>query len=203
MSVRQVVHAYERMQAYTCIHMVTHTQINPWLSVLTVRPDCITHHLCCIVQTMNDRWFVCDWMLCNGSRHVYHTSPQSWNSRERSSPGRNRFGSIRFGSVIYDNSSDRFGSVRKFSCSRFDAVRPAFFGRVVVRSGSVRFVSASGSSPFQNLTVRLGSVRPVRLGFLFLPVSWDIITTTTTTTTIIITTIIITIITIIPPCFSR
>ena len=69
--------------------------------------------------------------------------------------GRNRFGSVRFGSDKY--------------FSRFDAVQPAFFGRVVARSSPVRFVSASGSGRFRNSTVGFGSVRPVRLGFLFLP----------------------------------
>ena len=53
--------------------------------------------------------------------------------------------------------------------SRFDALRPAFFGRVVASSGSVRFVSASGFSRFQNETVRFGSGRPLRFGFLLLP----------------------------------
>ena len=52
--------------------------------------------------------------------------------------------------------SVRFGSESQFS--RFDAVRPALFGRVVARSGSDRFVSASGSGRFRNKTVRFGSV---------------------------------------------
>ena len=42
----------------------------------------------------------------------------------------------------------QFGS--EHCISRFDAVRPAFFRRVVARSGTVRFVSASGSGWFQN-----------------------------------------------------
>ena len=71
-----------------------------------------------------------------------------------------RFGSVRFGSV-------RFGSVRFGSeqyLSRFDVVRPAFFGRVVAGSSSVRFVSASGSGRFLNLngSVRFGSADSVR-----------------------------------------
>ena len=53
--------------------------------------------------------------------------------------------------------------------TRFDAVRLAFFGHAVARSGSVRFGSASGSGRFRNYTVRFGSVRPVRFGFSFLP----------------------------------
>ena len=74
-----------------------------------------------------------------------------------------RFGSVRYGSV-------RFGSARTKCCFFwFDAVRPALFERVMVRSGSVRFVSASGSGRFQNQTVRFCAVRPVRFGFLFLP----------------------------------
>ena len=59
------------------------------------------------------------------------------------------FSNIHIGSV-------RFGSDNQFS--RFDAVRPGFFGRVVARSGSVRFVSAFSFGRFQNLTVWLGSV---------------------------------------------
>ena len=49
------------------------------------------------------------------------------------------------------------------------AVRPAFFGRVLARSGSVRSGSASGPGQFRNQAFRFGSVRPVRFGFLLLP----------------------------------
>ena len=59
-----------------------------------------------------------------------------------------RFDSFRFQTFQKLIGSVRFGSEMYFS--RFDAVRPAFFGRVVARSGSVRFVSASGSGRFQN-----------------------------------------------------
>ena len=52
--------------------------------------------------------------------------------------GRNRFGSIRFGSRLFSK-SHRFGSVRKMVFPWFDAVRPALFGCVVARSGSIRF----------------------------------------------------------------
>ena len=38
---------------------------------------------------------------------------------------------------LFQNSSVRFGSVRKYICP--GSVRPAFFGRVVARSGSVLF----------------------------------------------------------------
>ena len=62
--------------------------------------------------------------------------------------------------------SVRFGS--EDDLSRFDAVRPAFFGRVVARSGLVRFGSVLGSGRFRN-SVQFGSVRPFRFGFLFLP----------------------------------
>ena len=79
-----------------------------------------------------------------------------------------RFDSFRFWILRKLIGSVRFGSEQYFA--RFDAVRPAFFGRVVARSGSVRFVSASGSGRFQNSTALFGSVRPVRFGFLFLPV---------------------------------
>ena len=70
--------------------------------------------------------------------------------------GMNRFGSIRFGSIFSKCLSGSFGNCFAF---RFDAVRPAFFEHVMVRSGSVRFGSASGSSRFQNKAVRFGSVR--------------------------------------------
>ena len=62
-------------------------------------------------------------------------------------------GSVRFVSVPDFSTFHRFGSVRFGSenfVSRSDAVRPAFFGRVVARSASVRFVSASGSGRFRN-----------------------------------------------------
>ena len=78
-----------------------------------------------------------------------------------------RFDSFRFRTFRGFIGSVRFGSE---NCnSRFDVVRPAFFGRVVARSGSVRFVSASGSGRFQNWTARFDSVRPVRFDFFFLP----------------------------------
>ena len=51
-----------------------------------------------------------------------------------------RFDSIGFGSGL--------SKIRRFSW--FDAVRPAFSGHVVARSGSVRFGSTSGSGRFQN-----------------------------------------------------
>ena len=86
-------------------------------------------------------------------------------------PGKNWFGSVRFGSGLFGDSSVCFGSVPKCVFSRFVAVRPAFFGRFVARSGSVRFVSTSGSGRFRNIK-RFGSVRPVLFGFLFLPVKW-------------------------------
>ena len=66
--------------------------------------------------------------------------------------GRNRFDSIRFGSGLFENSSVWFGSVRKNICpgsTRF----------------SLRFLDALWLGP-----VRFSSVRPVRFGFLFLPV---------------------------------
>ena len=67
-------------------------------------------------------------------------------------------------SRLFENSSVRFGSVRFGSenvISRFDAVRPAFFSRVVARSGSVRFRVRFRPVPESN--------GPVRFGFLLLP----------------------------------
>ena len=72
--------------------------------------------------------------------------------------GRNRFGSVP------DFFSEFIGSVRFGTyVSRFDAVRPALFGRVVARSGWVRLVSVSDSSRFRNETVRFGSDRLARI----------------------------------------
>ena len=70
--------------------------------------------------------------------------------------------------LLFRKEPVRFGSENYGS--RLDAVRSAFFGRVVARSDSVRFGSACGCRRFQNETVRFGSVEPVRFGFLFLPV---------------------------------
>ena len=75
-------------------------------------------------------------------------------------PGRKRFDSFRFRTSRQIIGSVRFGSQNIFS--RLDAVRPAFFGRVVARSGSVRFGSAFGSLRFQNETVRFASAGSVR-----------------------------------------
>ena len=66
--------------------------------------------------------------------------------------GRNRFGSIRFGSGLFEKSPVRFGSVRTNKFFQFDSVRTAFsdgswlgavrFGSVSrpVPAGSVRFL---------------------------------------------------------------
>ena len=82
-------------------------------------------------------------------RCTYHPPP-----RLRLFPyGNDRKDSVRFDSFWFRTFRTFIGSVRFDSYiyfTRFDAVRPAFFGRVVARSGSVRFVSASGSSRFQN-----------------------------------------------------
>ena len=64
---------------------------------------------------------------------------------------------FRFRTFLRLIGSVRFGSENHIS--QFDSVRPALFGRVVARSGWVRFVSVSGSGRFQNSTVRFGSVR--------------------------------------------
>ena len=59
-----------------------------------------------------------------------------------------RFDSFRFRKLRKVIVSVRFGLAIVFI--RFDAVRPVFFERVMVWSGSVRFGSASGSSRFGN-----------------------------------------------------
>ena len=74
-------------------------------------------------------------------------------------------GSVRFVSVPDFSTINWFGSVRFGQI--FVPVRrgsAAFFERVVARSGSVRFVSASSSGRFRNSTVRFGSVRFSRFG---------------------------------------
>ena len=92
------------------------------------------------------------------------TSPSTEHCIFRKEPV--RFDSFRFRTFRKLIGSVRFGSDN--SISRFDVVRPAFFGRVVARSGSVRFVSVSGSGRFQ--IKQFGSVWLFRFGFLFLPV---------------------------------
>ena len=86
--------------------------------------------------------------------------------------GRTRFGSIRFGSRLFRKliGSVRFGS--EMYLSRFDEVRPALFGRVVARSGSVpvRFRVRFRPVPELNGSVRFGAVRPVGFGFSCFPV---------------------------------
>ena len=81
--------------------------------------------------------------------------------------GRSRFcSSIRFGSVLSENPSVRFGSVRRISfpgSTRFVRLSDA-----VARSGSVWFVSASGSGRFQNLTVWFGSADSRSVSYYFL-----------------------------------
>ena len=68
-----------------------------------------------------------------------------------------RFDSFQFRTFRKKN---RLGSDGLFP--RFDVVRPASCGRVVARSGSVRFLSASSSGRFQSETVRFGLAGSVR-----------------------------------------
>ena len=72
------------------------------------------------------------------------------------------------GDLPWPKTSDRnrFGNVF-FPVRRGSAC--VFNGRVVARSDSVRFGSASGSGQFQHYWVRFGSIRLVRFAFLFLP----------------------------------
>ena len=65
--------------------------------------------------------------------------------------------------MLFD--SVRFGSEKYVS--RFDAVRLAFFGGVVARSGPVRFRAVPAGSRIK----RFGSVRPLRFGFSSLPLN--------------------------------
>ena len=87
--------------------------------------------------------------------------------------GRNRFGSIRFGSGLFDNSSVRFGLVRKITFPGSTRFGLLFWMRSgSVRFGSVRFRVRFRPIPEFNGSVRFGSagsVRLVRFGFLFLP----------------------------------
>ena len=109
-------------------------------------------------------------LFCNSSNHRDGNSSSNRNSNS------NRNNSNRNHNRNSSNSSGSFSNIRRFGSvgsenyiSQCDAVRPAFFGRVVARSGLVRFVSASGPGRFHNSMVGLGSVRSVRFGFLFLP----------------------------------
>ena len=73
--------------------------------------------------------------------------------------GRHRFDSIRLGSgfLLRTHRLVRFDSEHVFS--RFDAVRPVFFGRVVARSGSIRFGSVPHPVLAGSICRRFGSVR--------------------------------------------
>ena len=72
--------------------------------------------------------------------------------------GRNRFDSIRFASGPFENWS----------------VRPELFGRVVARSGSVRFRIRFRPVPKSNGSVRFGRLGSVSSSILFLLPSWYI-----------------------------
>ena len=73
-----------------------------------------------------------------------------------------RFGSVRLRTFLKLIGSVRFGSENYNSW--LDVVRPAFFGRVVARSGSVRFGSVPRPVPAGSGIKRFGSVRPARFG---------------------------------------
>ena len=86
--------------------------------------------------------------------------------------GRNRFDSIRSGSVLFEYSWVRFGSVRKIivpGSTRF-GLRFTDASRLgPVRFGSFLCPVPSGSGMKRFGSVRFGSVWPVRFGFLLLP----------------------------------
>ena len=105
------------------------------------------------------------WATGLGYGMGHRNGPQGYRMGHRKEPV--RFDSFRFRTFQIFIGSVWFGSQNFIS--RFEAVRPACFGRVVAPSDSVRFGSASGSGRFRNYTVRFGSVRPVRFGFLLLP----------------------------------
>ena len=93
-------------------------------------------------------------------------------------------GSVRFVSVpwfmeIKLIGSNRFGS--ETYVPRFDAIRPLLFGRIVARSGSVLFASASASGRFRNLTVRFGRFSSVSYSFL-----WAVLSGGTTCLTLLV-----------------
>ena len=88
--------------------------------------------------------------------------------------GRKRFGSVRFGSGLFENSSVRFGSVR-FGNFIFP-VRRGSACAFWTRGGSIRFGSVPLPRPVpadsrikRFGSVWFGSVRPVRFGFFFIP----------------------------------
>ena len=87
--------------------------------------------------------------------------------------GRNRFGSIRFGSGLFENLSVRFASVRKITfpaSTRFGLRFSDASWLGPIRFGSIPRPVPAGSRIKRFGSVRFGSVRSVRFGFLFLPV---------------------------------
>ena len=81
--------------------------------------------------------------------------------------GRNWSGSIRFGSVIFEKSSFRFGSVWQFYV--YGSMRFGLRFLNALWLGPVRFGSFPRPVPAGSRIKRFGSVRPVRFGFLLLP----------------------------------
>ena len=94
------------------------------------------------------------------------------------SSGRNRFGSIRFGSGLFDNSPVRFGSVRFGSVRKIQFPGSTRFGLPFSDAswlGPDRFGSFPRPVPAGSRIKRFDSVRPVRFGFLFLPVFYFVL----------------------------
>ena len=107
--------------------------------------------------------------LAQIGRPVFNRDPLCVNPAPTAAAGRNRFGSIRLGSVIFEKSLFRFGSVRKY-----DFPGSTRFGlRFLDASwlGPVRLGSVPRPVPAGSRIKCVGSVRPVRFGFSFLPVS--------------------------------
>ena len=84
--------------------------------------------------------------------------------------GGNRFGSIRFGSGLFEKSSVRLGSVRKVEFPSSTQFSLCFLNASWL--GPVRFGSFPRPVPAGSEIKRFGSVRlrPVQFGFLLLPV---------------------------------
>ena len=104
---------------------------------------CFGHQMCILWHTFV-KAFLCCFLQTLVAR--FRSSNFGISARKQLFTKAGRAGSVRFVSVPDFSKINRFDSVRFGSESyvcRFDAVRPALFGRVVVRSGSVRLLIPS------------------------------------------------------------
>ena len=150
-----------------------------WYCIVSYCITCCFYFIVSKCVTLYDIVFNCIilYSIILYSVAVRETGPPRLIGRPTKLSGRNRFGSVRFDSRLFDNSSVRFGSILKSVYPGSTRFGLRCCGCAVARSGSVRFGSIPPSVPIGSRIKRFGSIRfgrfgSVRFGLSFLPELW-------------------------------